>query len=327
LDQEAVLGLHRQALMKAQSDGPQESTLRGDMTRNSARILAARRSSALVFALLAAACGGKGRDGICSDGAVCGGDPSGIWDVVGSCQYLADAIDQPFSPREQVQTPQPPVLTSSPVAATTDGDWCSRLYYLPTDMDDMHPNSKVVNVDLPHSAPFLAGGQMSFSNASGSTPAKYQVSLSFATTGSTHFTVQCIQFGGASPSCGELATNLQQFYVSKAGVNAQGMMQEPSFTITACNSASDGGCDCSYNYQVTLTDVGTWQSLGTAISEAGDPGAYLYNGQPVAASQQPTKAQLASYCQAGDTLSLSGYSGSFLSGAPGLRVLSLARHH
>jgi hypothetical protein len=279
-----------------------------------------------VFALLAAACSGKGREGLCGDGPICGGDASGTWDVVGSCQYAADAIDQPFSPREQVQTPQPPVLTNSPVAASTDGDWCARLYYSPTDVDANSPNSKVLTVDLPHSAPPLAGGQISFNKASGSTPANYQVSLGFAASGSTHFTVQCIQFGGATPSCGELATNLQQFYVSKAGVNAQGMMQAPSFKDIVCNSASDGGCECSYNYQVTLTDVGTWQPLGNVISESGDPGAYQYNGQPVAASQQPTKAQLASFCRAGDTLSLSGYNGSFLSGAPGLRVLSLSKH-
>jgi hypothetical protein len=295
------------------------------MTRNSVRILAARRSAALVFALLAAACSGKGREGLCSDGPICGGDPTGTWDVMGSCQYPSDAIDQPFSPREQVQTPQPPVLTSSPVAATTDGDWCARLYYSPTDVDANSPNSKVLTVDLPHPAPTLNGGQISF-NPVGTAPAKYQVSLGFAASGSTHFTVQCIQFGGATPSCGELATNLQQFYVSKAGVNAQGMMQAPTFKDIACNAAADGGCDCSYNYQVTLTDVGTWQPLGNVISEAGDPGAYQYNGQPVAASQQPTKAQLASFCLAGDTLSLSGYSGSFLSGAPGLRVLSLSKH-
>jgi hypothetical protein len=312
--------------MKAQSDGPQESTLRGDMTRNSVRILAARRSSALVFALLAAACGGKGREGICSDGAVCGGDPTGTWDVVGSCQYPAAAIDQPFSPREQVQTPQPPVLTDSPVAATTNGDWCSRLYYSPTDVDAMHPNSKVLAVDLLHAAPGLVGGQISFNKSTGSAPASYQVSLSFAEASSTHFTSRCIQFGGATPTCGELATNLEQFYVTTASVNAQGVMLPPAFTNITCNASTDGGCDCTYNYQIALTDVGTWQTLGTVISEASDLGAYQYNGQPAAASQQPTKTQLASFCRAGNTLSLSGYDGSFVSSAPGLRVLSLSEH-
>jgi hypothetical protein len=313
--------------MKAQSDGPQESTLRGDMTRNSVRILAARRSSALVFALLAAACGGKGSDGSCSDGVICGGDPTGIWDVVGSCQYSAAAIVQPFSPREQVQAPQPPVLTDSPVAPTTNGDWCSRLYYSPTDVDATHPNSKVLTVDLLHSAPGLVGGQISFNTSTGSTPASYQVSLNFAETNSTHFTPRCIQFGGATPTCGELATNLQQFYVTTAGVNAQTMVPlTPAFTNITCNGATDGGCDCSYNYQIALTDVGTWQALGNVISEASDLGAYQYNGLPTAASQQPTKVQLASFCRAGNTLSLSGYDGSFVSSAPGLRVLSLAEH-
>ena len=312
--------------MKTQGDGPQGSTSRGDMTRNSVRILAARHSPALVFALLAAACSGKGREGSCSEAAVCGGDPTGTWDVTGSCQYAADVLDQQFSPREQVQTPQPPVLTHSPVPATTDGDWCSRLYYSPIDSSPNSPDSKVVTVDLLHSAPGLSGGQISFNNSTGGAPAGYRVSLNFNTLNSTHFTVQCLQFGGATPTCGELATNLQQFYVSKAGLDSQGTAQAPSFTNISCNGASDGGCDCSYEYHVTLTDVGTWQVLGTVISQAGDPGTYLYNGQPVAASQQPTKAQLASFCRLGDTLTLSGFDGSFLSNAPGLRVLSLHKH-
>ena len=299
------------------------------MTGYSARISAARRPAALAFAslaLLVTACSGKGREGMCSDGPVCGGDPTGTWDVQGSCQYGADAIDQPFSPREQTQTPQPPVLTSSPVNATTNGDWCSRLFYSPTDLDTSTPNSKILTVDLPHSAPGISGGQISFNSSTGSLPPAYQVSLNFASANSTHFTVQCIQFGGATPSCGDLATNLQQFYVSKAGVNAQGVTQAPSFTNIACNAASDGGCDCTYEYHVALTDHGTWQVLGNVISEAGDPTAYQYNGQPAAASQQPTKAQLASFCQTDNTLSLSGYSGSSLSSAPGLRVLSLSKH-
>ena len=313
--------------MNAQSDGLQESTSRGDMTRYSAGILAARRPAALVFALLlVTACSGKGRDGTCSDGPICGGNPTGTWDVVGSCQYAADAIDQPFSPREQVQIPQPPVLTSSPVAATTNGDWCSRLYYSPIDVPATSLNSKVLTVDLPHLAPGLAGGQVSFNSATSTTPPSYQVSLSFASSNATHFTPQCIQFGGATPTCGELAINLQQFYVTKAGSNGQGVMQAPTFTGIACNTASDGGCDCTYDYQIALTDFGTWQAVGNTISEASDLAAYQYNGQPAAASQQPTKAQLASFCQTGDTLTLSGYNGSSLSSAPGLRVLSLSKH-
>ena len=296
------------------------------MTRYSARILTAHRPVALVLALFIAACGGKGREGTCSDGVVCGGDPTGTWDVVGSCQYAADAVDQPFSPRELVQTPQPPVLTSSPVNPTTNGDWCSRLYYSPTDVDTATPNSKILTVDLPHSAPGLSGGQISFNSASATTPPTYQVSLNFGQAYATHFTVQCIQFGGATPSCGELATNLQQFYVTKAGVNGMGVTQAPSFTNIVCNAASDGGCDCTYEYHVALTDLGTWQVLGTVISEASDPAAYQYNGQPAAATQRPTEAHLASFCQSGNTLSLSGYDGSYVSSAPGLRVLSLARH-
>jgi hypothetical protein len=279
----------------------------------------------LCLALLAAAgCSGKGTNGACVDGAVCGGDPTGTWNVDGACQFAADAIVQALGPGELVRNPQPPVLTASPVAQTTDGAWCSRLFYGALDTDPMIPNSKIREVDLPHGAPPLAApaGSMTFNKS----PNTYSVKLSFAGADSTHFGPLCLQVGGVTPSCTDLALNLTQFYVTKAGMDAQGNVAPPTFTGIACGAASDGGCDCNYTYQVTLTDSGTWNNLGSAISEASDPGAYQYNGQPVAASQQPGKALDASFCvQNGTTLTLSGYNGTALSNAPGLRVLSLVK--
>jgi hypothetical protein len=278
----------------------------------------------LCLALLAGTgCSGKGTDGTCVDGAVCGGNPVGTWNVDAACQFPADTITQQFGPSELVKNPQPPVLTASPVAQTTDGAWCSRLFYGAMDTDPMTPNSKIREVDLPHAAPSLTApaGSITFN----SSPSTYAVKLNFAGANSTHFGPLCLQAGGVTPSCSDLTLNLTQFYVTKAGMNAQGNAEPPAFTNIACGAAADGGCDCNYTYQVALTDSGTWNNLGSALTEASDPGAYQYNGQAVAASQQPSKALAASFCVNGNTLTLSGYNGTTLSDAPGLRVLSLVK--
>lgn len=298
------------------------------MTLKHASHVATPGTLALIsLALLAAAgCSGKGTNGACVDGATCGGDPTGTWNVDGACQFPVDTIAQAFGPAEQVDHPQPPVLTASPLPQTTDGAWCSRLFYGVMDTDAMVMNSKIREVDLPHGAPALAApaGSMTFSKS----PNKYSVKLSFAGAYATHFGPLCLQFGGATPSCADLTANLTQYYLTdaKAGMmDAQGNPAPPAFTAINCSTASDGGCDCNYTYQVTLTDSGTWNNLGNAITESSDLGAYQYNGQPVAASQQPVKAVAASFCVNGNTLTLSGYNGTMLSSAPGLRVLSLVK--
>ncbi len=279
----------------------------------------------LAFACLAllatAGCSGKGAEGTCVDGASCGGDPTGTWNVVGSCQFAVDQIAQSLGPAENVKNPQPPVLTASPVAATTSGEWCSRLFYAFNPTDPTVPTSHIREVDLPHGAPALtSGGQVSFNPDS-----TYAVKLDFVGGNSTHFAPLCLQVGGATPSCSDLAANLTQFYITKAGMDAQGAPIPPTFINISCGDSSLGGCDCQYNYQVLLTDAGTWTNLGQVLTEASSPSSYQYNAQPVAASQTPGRALAASFCVNGPSLTLSGYNGTSISDAPGLRVLTLAK--
>jgi hypothetical protein len=99
----------------------------------------------------------------------------------------------------------------------------------------------------------------------------------------------------------------------------------PGYENIVCQAASDGGCDCGYDYKVHLTDSGAWSFSGTVITESSAPSQYMYNGKLVG-TEAASGLMVAASCQSGDTLTLTGYNGQSLSNAPGLRVLTLTRH-
>ncbi|HEX3777995.1 MAG TPA: hypothetical protein VHV51_26190, partial [Polyangiaceae bacterium] len=129
-----------------------------------------------LFAL--AACSSKGTEGTCAAGAVCGGgNPAGTWDVAGRCEYAAAHPDQPLNPQEQAENPIFPSLTPTQAQQTTDGDWCSSLYYSPADNRAPDTNSKIKAVSLYHDAPALSDGQVTFNTDANGAPSTYSVSL------------------------------------------------------------------------------------------------------------------------------------------------------
>ena len=288
---------------------------------------------ALIALALLAAVGysSKGVEGACTAGAICGGSAAGTWDIAGRCQYPADHPDQPLGPQEQEKNPLFPSLTSSQAQQTTDGAWCSNLYYSPgtnrtlADGITPDPNSKVKAVNLWHEAPAAVSGQITFNVDASGSATTYSTTINFAGQDVTHFAPLCLEFYGARPTCADLALNLTDFYAHAAGVDASNNPLPPGFENIQCQGASDGGCDCGYDYKVQLTDHGSWSDGVSVITETSDPNAYLYNGQQVG-SQTPTGLMVASTCQSGSTLTLTGYNGANLSNAPGLRVLTLTRH-
>ncbi len=277
--------------------------------------------------LLLAGCSAKGTEGACSAGAVCaGGNPTGTWVVAGSCEYSADHPDQQLGPQEQAATPLFPSLTPSQPQLTTSGDWCSSLYYSPQDNRPPDTSSKIKSVNLYHDAPSLAGGQVMFNADANGAPSTYNVSLNFAGYYITHFAPLCLQFYGATPTCSDLATNLTDFYANAAGMSSATppAPNPPGFENIQCQGASDGGCDCGYDYKVTLTDAGSWSFAGSVLTESSAPSSYQLNGKLVG-TEGPSSLMVASTCQSGNSLTLSGYGGQSLSHAPGLRVLTLAK--
>ena len=270
--------------------------------------------------LVAAGCSSKGTEAFCSDGAICGGSAVGTWDLGGTCQYKAARLDQPLNPGEVVQIPLPPVLTPTPIPPTTAGDWCSQLIYTPL--------KQVLSVNLWHDAPPLANGpapfdssQVSFNQDADST---FSVRLNFAGYYVSHFSPYCIQASGSNPTCGKLAQDLTTFYAASAGHDAANNAY-PDFRDIACQTAADNGCDCGYTYQVQVTDTGTWAAGGSLMTMSSSAGTYMLNGH-AASSQAPTDPMVASVCQSGNQLTLSGYNGESLFHAPGLRVLTLSKH-
>jgi hypothetical protein len=261
-----------------------------------------------------AGCTGKGSEGTCGDAtAMCGstpGDPTGTWTVNGTCVYQADMPNRPMSLTELTTRPLNPSIAPPQPQPTTDGSWCSDLVVTPASST---APSQVSSVNLWHDLPTLKVGQVAFNSNS-----TYSVDLTFAEEGaSTHFTPYCLQYQGkVAIDCGGLATEMQAFYKQAAG------MHPVAFQNITCQSATDEGCDCSYDYSVEVTDAGTWVKSDNLIQESSTQ--YLYNGQPVM-SQAPELSMLATYCQDSNSLTLSGYEGSNLSELVGLRTLSLSR--
>jgi len=268
--------------------------------------------------LLVSACKGKGAEGACAEVAACGGDPTGTWRVVDNCAYVAQHPYQPISPEDQVQNPLGPSIAPPQAPQTTTGDWCSQLIYLPADATN--PNGHVQGVNLWHDAPSLDNdGTLVFDGTN-----NYTITLNFSTQSTTHFAPSCLQFAGASPTCDQLGPSLTAFYTANLSSKqvAGAAPPTPGFENIQCVTASDSGCDCFYDYKVQLTDKGTWSAGGNVLTEASYQ--YLYNGQRVVALA-PTHFMVTSFCQSGTQMTLSGYNGSSLSEAVGLRTLTLQR--
>jgi hypothetical protein len=275
----------------------------------------------VVFAACALAlggCAGKGTEGTCGDAtASCSGSPGapmGTWSVAGACSYQAVMPTEPMGFTELNTHPLNPSIAPPQSQPTTDGNWCYDLIVKPA--AGMTP-STVSSVNLWHDVPSLdEGSKIKASTVAFNPDHTYAVDLTFAEkNASTHFTPFCLQYqGNVSIQCGDLATEITAFYTQAAGTHPV------AFQNIQCNGASDGGCDCIYNYSVEVTDSGTWLQQGNLLEESSAN--YLYNGQAVM-SQAPSVSMLATYCQSGTSLIMSGYEGTNLSNVAGLRTLSL----
>ncbi|MDB4983543.1 MAG: hypothetical protein JWM82_4295 [Myxococcales bacterium] len=286
-------------------------------------------AAVLTAGLVASAGCGKGAKGDCGPIVACGGDPSnggsatwGLADSNGVCQYLPARPAQPLDvidfegqtpPRPpQIAPPQPsPVVTQQ----TTSGDWCSTLVVTGSGADTM-----VGNVNLWHQAPQLVTGKLPDGTYASSMKFfkddhSYVTTLRLADRNMTHFAPVCLLASGGNPSCADLKTALTTFYKP---ANAS----PPTFDDFACALASDNGCDCTYVYQVLVSDTGKWTVLDDGQTMLQESTQYLYGGFPVA-SQSPGTTFQTRFCASGGYLDVSGDRGSALAGVQGLRNLSL----
>jgi hypothetical protein len=281
-----------------------------------------------VGAIGVAGCG-KGATAGCTDLAACGGSPVGVWtNIVDECEF------QPVRPSQAVDVTQFTQNSTGPMASmitppqpnpvvlqqTTSGDWCSSLVY--------NPDGTVSNVVLWHDAPTLRTANINYA-----ADTSYLTSLTFSTAGfptdrnTTHFPPRCLLANGAvAPpnganglpawNCSAFATALTAFYMP------QGTAPKSFDNIACANDPDDGGCTCTYDYSVVVSDQGNWKTVGTTLLQ--DSSIFLYNNAQVD-SQAPGATLETSYCLQGGHLQLSGTRGGSLFGVLGLRTLELSQ--
>jgi hypothetical protein len=271
-----------------------------------------------------AGCQGDGAQGGCAPYTSCGGNPTGTWTIASACQYETDQLDQPLSVPQLTASALDPMLTPPPPLPTTGGDWCSGF---------LSSNAgQVIAVHLDNDAPTFQSGTVTFTPAQNGGPPTYSVDIIFSSQSYTNFPRICFENSGTNPTCSALAASLNTFVqkmpadiTAATWVSAYSAPKKASAGTIGiqCQDGADASCDCFYTYQVELTDTGTWQTatLGGEAVIAEQSQSYNYNGAP--SSFAPATPMYASYCASGSTMTLSGYSGSSLSNATGLRSLVL----
>jgi hypothetical protein len=289
-----------------------------------------RRRLHLLFIVAAALTGagcGKGAKGECPQLDICGGDPTSTtpWQVFDYCQVPVVRPSQPGDTNDfTAMTPPlaPTVAPPQPNAVvaqqTTSGDWCSSLVYT---MD-----GKVTNANLWHEAPHISNdianhpSTMIFAApAAAGMPGTYLTKLVFEDQNATHFAHRCLIANGAiNPKCSDLGTALAMFY--KSGNPA---VPDQFSGITCSDSPVDGGCDCSYTFNLQVDDLGTWAldpNDSTILLQ--DSTVLQFNGATMNA-QASTTTLRSSLCAGNGSLELSGVRGGSLSNVQGLRTLGL----
>ncbi len=269
--------------------------------------LAARKNppqfalKSVAFAVLftsALGCSGKGVAGQCADLPACGGDPSGTWQIQNECEF--DVPQQPtsISPvASAYTTPQTPALAPPPGSPTNSGEWCSGLVYLPATSATANQLAGVAFYPAPLE---FNQGNVNFTASDDPAQQLFQFTIGVkSAVQTTHFTPACLQAYGANPSCDDLT----------AGLLAQGT--SVNYQNPSCSTASDGGCDCTYNLADTNGDSGQWRIIGNSIYTFNSP-----SGHP---------AQAMDYCVNGNTMTLSGKDGSHLLGSAGIRTMTLTK--
>ncbi len=226
----------------------------------------------------AAGAGGAADSSACPPLAICGGDPTGHWLAIGdggAASQLAGACAEP---------------TFEPLTG------CSDLAYLPASAGA--PGITEVTLPLPK--------QVSVTEADVTFTPDQGYSLELRTRGESglHFSPGCLTAHGANPTCGELQGQLLQFFYTS-----------PDLSELTCLAAADGGCDCSWQFELYLLERGSSRITGDVLS--------LTRTFP-ADDLSPTAFD---FCAQADTLQLSAHPGSAFIGSDviGLRTLRLRR--
>jgi hypothetical protein len=258
-----------------------------------------------IWAVGATSCGGSsGADDGCPELPACGGDPTGgdpsgmaTWEVASFCQYIPPLsytvpipLGVPTTPLAQTPPPTTAVVKSP-------GDACFGLVYEPVALGTTG-NIKIVN--LPRVQGHVVNGPVVFSS-----DGFYSVAVQTISDNVVHFPQYCLTAYGANPSCADLQSALTQYETM------------PNFLTRAvpfvCTD-TPGGCDCSYGYEGTAADQGTWRKAGNIL--------YFFSAQN---ETDPTVETTFCASPDGKNLSISGRDGQSLFNVKGLRSFTFTR--
>ncbi|MES1206623.1 MAG: hypothetical protein ABUS79_11870 [Pseudomonadota bacterium] len=174
------------------------------------------------------------------EGAACGGDPNGNWEIVaaGSCR---DPVYRPPPPLTLLTQPKGTAREMPP--EPTSSDWCSYLTIL--------PSGTVENFQFPYDTLAVGGGSLTYQAGESTYVSR------IATQGSGHVDLSgtCLTAFGATPSCPDLQSALIAF------AGTLGTVQN-----IQCGGNAQGGCSCDYVVVFTAAYSGLWRTNGTVMT-------------------------------------------------------------
>jgi hypothetical protein len=213
--------------------GPLSSKLAGMV---SGPVAALRAIAAGIVLLFGAACAPT--DKCANDGTPCGGNPTGDWTLIDSCQ------DPAYVPTTQrTHLGQTIDVARTPPPEPASADWCADLKYGP---------SGITALNLPRDTPKILGAYLRYGADN-----TYGVFLASSATTSFEFSWSCLTRFGYSSTCAQFGEAFANYGANLGGVKN-----------TSCQN-SENGCRCTYTSESDAAGTnltGTWSANGSVIS-------------------------------------------------------------
>lgn len=199
------------------------------------------------------------------DGAACGGDPTGTWNVANFCR-------DPFfaAPTPPTFFRQPVEMARQPSPVTTSSDWCSSLVV---------GAAAVTSFSFPHDTLSVSGGQLTYAaDNPQAVEGTYRAVIRTSGPGAIDLSPTCLARSGMSLSCDMVTAALVKFAaiaVADPGVPCTDSPGDRdlcqfyySYENIACAAISDGGCRCSYDVSFAGTLQGRWIRSGGILTHS-----------------------------------------------------------
>jgi hypothetical protein len=229
--------------------------------------------------------------------SACGGDPTGLWTVMGSCRDPAYELPKPVTYFDQAQT-----MARQPPPEPSSSDWCSYLQY--------DPGAGITQFTFPHDTLQIATGTVEYDGIG-----TYAVKMSVVGKASVDISGSCLTRFGVIFQCGlpDAATPMPGVRsVAQDLADYSVTLGSPEQNI-ACADNGRGGCLCSYDIASEPTGgglSGRWSTQGTLITHFADT------------QSIPSQADV---CVNENTMTIWGHDRTWIWDQAGLRTITLAR--